>query len=127
MRAAESVALPGPGADLSRAVTCVRGRQLVQSLAGGDPYVFAGDFNVVPGSAPYRLLTTGALAPADPAYPPPPRAGGGGGWSPRLAEGMCSAYAVANGAEPAFTNFAQVAGGTARRAGSPLRCEGLCA
>ena len=80
----------------------------MQSLAGGDAYVLAGDFNVVPGSAPYRLLTTANLPPNDPAYPPPPRDGGSAGWVPGLAEGLRSAYAGANGAEPEFTNFAQV-------------------
>ena len=89
----------------------------MQSLAGGDAYVLAGDFNVVPGSAPYRLLTTANLPPNDPAYPPPPRDGGSAGWVPGLAEGLRSAYAVANGAAKAGTEGRRKAAAVFGRAG----------
>jgi 2',5'-phosphodiesterase len=102
-----------------------------KQLAGELPYVLAGDFNFVPGSACYRLVTTGRLPSTDPDSPfdsaPPSMltslfggvAGGGaaGGdrpfhreeprsLAPSEGEGLQSAYLQALGAEPAYTNYA---------------------
>lgn len=70
------------------------------------PYIFAGDFNILPDSPHYQLLTTGRLDKKDPTYPPPKY---GVEWKPE-ALAMDSAYALHNkgGYEPEFTNYAQV-------------------
>merc|ERR1712080_771496 len=70
----------------------------------GDPYIFAGDFNIIPNSPHYRLLTTGFLDASDATYPP---AKHGVEWTPTL-QGMTSAYALHHGEndEPGFTNLA---------------------
>ena len=84
-----------------------------QDLARGDDAVLAGDFNILPGSECYELITKGGG---------PAGAGGDGGslparapdgtvaakWMPTLVQPMKSAYAEKLGAEPDFTNFAQV-------------------
>jgi mRNA deadenylase 3'-5' endonuclease subunit Ccr4 len=94
-------------------------------LAGHFPYVIAGDFNFVPGSACYRLVTTGRLPPTDPDYPFD-NAGGGGyctssssssgdffqkgqprSLAPIEGEGLQSAYMQALGTEPIYTNYAE--------------------
>jgi len=76
----------------------------VQKLAGSDPYVLAGDFNVPPSSAHYKLITTGDLDRNDPSYPTPLH---GREWTSTIAP-MRSAYAVYNrGNEPDFTNYAK--------------------
>jgi 2',5'-phosphodiesterase len=81
----------------------------VQQIAvdqGNLPYVLAGDFNIKPTDAVYDLLTTMILNDTtDPFYPP---AKGGVDWEPLLLEPMQSAYAVKNGQEPDFTNYARV-------------------
>jgi 2',5'-phosphodiesterase len=74
----------------------------VQDLAGDLPYILAGDWNIKPQDSQYKLLTTGELDKEDPGYPPPQF---GMEWTP-MAEAMQSAYAVADGAEPNFTNYA---------------------
>ena len=51
--------------------------QLVQSLADpnrGEAFVFLGDFNFTPGSAPYQLYTTATLPQRHRDYPRPPGA-----------------------------------------------------
>lgn len=51
--------------------------QLVQSLADpnrGEAFVFLGDFNFTPGSAPYQLYTTATLPHRHRDYPRPPGA-----------------------------------------------------
>ncbi|KAL7530532.1 hypothetical protein ACHAXR_004330, partial [Thalassiosira sp. AJA248-18] len=67
------------------------------------PHVFAGDFNILPDSPHYKLLTTGKLEKSDPTYPPPKH---GVEWKVESLP-MDSAYALHN-TEPEFTNYAQV-------------------
>ena len=79
-----------------------------QRMAGGAdgvPVVLMGDFNLKPGDGGYDLITTGALADGLDSSPVAPE---GGEWSTSLGYPMRSAYKVANGAEPDFTNFAQI-------------------
>lgn len=83
----------------------------IQSLAKnntskeGDPYILAGDFNILPNSPHYQLLTKGYLDWSDPTYPPSKYEMT---WVPTL-KGMNSAYAIFNGGvEPKFTNYAKI-------------------
>ena len=75
------------------------------------PYIVAGDWNIKPPDAAYKLLTTGTLPTDDPAYPEPAKSKYNPDqtlmtWEPRI-EGMRSAYATAHdGQEPDFTNYA---------------------
>jgi len=73
-------------------------------VADGLPMVLCGDWNFKPGDASYRFMTTGELDTKDEAYPDY-RA-----FDPwRIEQGMVglpSAYAVVNGKEPPFTNYA---------------------
>ena len=70
--------------------------------AGGSvPHILAGDFNLMPDSSHYRLLTTGTLnAETESTYPSPKF---GAEWKP-TAKGMRSAYGESNHGEPDFTN-----------------------
>jgi 2',5'-phosphodiesterase len=74
----------------------------VQNLAGDLPYILTGDWNIKPQDAQYKLLTTGEIDKEDAGYPPTKF---GMEWTP-MAKAMQSAYAVAEGAEPNFTNYA---------------------
>lgn len=97
------------------------------SLAKNDPLLFAGDFNILPNSSTYELITTGSLDPNDESYPTPKY---NYTWTPNIGKGMLSAYAEANNGksqtqqttkqvegeeaqvavergEPDFTNYAQ--------------------
>ena len=77
-------------------------------VAQGQPLVVAGDFNFMPGSPCYNLVTTGDMDEADPCYPP---ADPTGKWSPKLLAPFRSAYlegSAGSKAEPNFTNYAQV-------------------
>ena len=79
------------------------------------PLVFAGDFNIQPADDAYTLLTTGSIDSASEAFPQPPSATSNFGkrWSPGggvLGTGMRSAYVLANGMEPDFTNNAIIKG-----------------
>jgi 2',5'-phosphodiesterase len=66
------------------------------------PYILAGDFNIKPVDAAYRLLTTGVIDPNDPAFPT------GGDWQPCQREPVRSAYAIHNqGQEPDCTNYSR--------------------
>jgi endonuclease/exonuclease/phosphatase family metal-dependent hydrolase len=75
------------------------------------PYIIAADWNIKPPDAAYKLLTTGTLAPDDPAYPEPAKSKLRPShtlmtWEPRI-QSMRSAYAACNdGQEPDFTNYA---------------------
>uniref|UniRef100_A0A7S2SSQ8 Endonuclease/exonuclease/phosphatase domain-containing protein n=2 Tax=Rhizochromulina marina TaxID=1034831 RepID=A0A7S2SSQ8_9STRA len=98
--------------------------QHVAASAAGRPFVLAGDFNFLPGSACYNLAVTGTMDPADPAYPHGAAIGSsrqgatgvegdsasesGQQWSPETGLTLRSAYAEDNGHEPEFTNFAKV-------------------
>jgi len=81
--------------------------QYVQGKAGDDPYIFAGDFNFVPGSSSYRLLTEGRWDVEHEDFPQP---GGNDdtGWSANNVQRVSSAYVLKNGREPDFTNNARV-------------------
>lgn len=67
------------------------------------PYILAGDFNIMPDSPHYKLITTGSLDKSDPTFPP---AKFGVDWTVE-AEAMDSAYAEI-GLEPEFTNYAHI-------------------
>ena len=75
-----------------------------QSMASGDPLILAGDFNFMPDSPHYSLVTTGNLSKDDVTYPTPKY---GLEWKSTI-EPMRSAYAESTNGEPDFTNFAQV-------------------
>ena len=79
----------------------------VQKIACHNPYILAGDFNFAPTDSPYKLLTTGELATSDPSYPTPPLHCPEFIWKPTLGESVQSAYAIANGVEPDFTNHSR--------------------
>lgn len=72
-------------------------------FADGCPLVLAGDFNIKPADAPYRLVLDGTMPATDPAYP---RLGAGDAWRCDLPFPLRSAYLEATGGEPAFTNYA---------------------
>lgn len=77
----------------------------VQDIAGEQlPYVLAGDWNLTPDSATYKLLTTGELPKEDASFPTPKH---DYDWSPTI-QPMKSAYADFEGSEPDFTNYARV-------------------
>ncbi|KAK3241996.1 hypothetical protein CYMTET_48292 [Cymbomonas tetramitiformis] len=86
-------------------------KQYMESMSAGAPYVLAGDFNIKPvddhgSESLYKLLTIGELAEDDPAYPTfPPRRKTN--WSPVGGAPLYSAYALATGCEPDFTNYAK--------------------
>lgn len=75
-----------------------------EKLAGSDPHILAGDFNFMPDSPHYKLITTGELWRNDPSYP---KKKWGMEWRSNI-RGMRSAYAESNHGEPDFTNYAQV-------------------
>jgi len=85
-------------------IHCDMMAQRCQDLANGDPYILAGDFNLLPDSPHYKLLTTGRLDWSDPTYPTPKY---GMEWNSNIA-GMRSAYGSSDHGEPDFTNYAQV-------------------
>ena len=68
------------------------------------PYIFAGDFNILPDSPDYNLLTTGKLDASDPTYPPPKH---GVEWKVESLP-FDSAYAKKLGSEPEFSNYAHI-------------------
>eukprot|EP00667_Euglena_gracilis_P014901 EG_transcript_15463 len=81
--------------------------QQMYRLSAGDPFVFAGDFNVKPSDAAYRLLTEGKLPDGDKALPPPlPN----DTWRPQLKLPLLSAYREVNGQEPDHTNWSHMKG-----------------
>jgi len=98
---------------------CALSAQHIQRFAHSegrqDPFIYCGDFNIKPDSSMYRLLTEGTLEPSHPDYPIPVE---GDDWRPEVQPPLLSAYKVANGSEPDFTNFAQTVG-------QPIFCETL--
>lgn len=71
----------------------------------GEAGIMAGDFNIKPGDAAYRLLTTGGLPRGDAAYPHPrPH----DPWRPDVPAPLASAYVRVRGREPGWTNFARI-------------------
>jgi mRNA deadenylase 3'-5' endonuclease subunit Ccr4 len=98
------------------AVAHVQNMALVEETSGeGDeeevlisklPHILAGDFNIKPVDSMYRLMTTGSMDESDPAWPTAHESGAL--WQPTQQEPVRSAYAVAQGREPDFTNYARV-------------------
>jgi endonuclease/exonuclease/phosphatase family metal-dependent hydrolase len=84
--------------------------QVIQKLAGEHPYVLAGDFNLIPGSSSYRLLTEGHWEVEHEDFPTP-RTDDDTGWDANNVKPLRSAYRVKNGQEPDFTNHARVGDG----------------
>ena len=74
----------------------------IQQLAGEDPFILSGDFNILPESSHYTLLTTGTIDKEDETYPDKKY---DVDWAPTL-KGMRSAYFEKNKKEPEFTNNA---------------------
>lgn len=67
-----------------------------------EPYILAGDFNIMPDSSHYSLLRTGTLDETDETYP---KEKYNMAWKPTV-QGMRSAYVEFHGKEPEFTNNA---------------------
>jgi 2',5'-phosphodiesterase len=96
-------------------IHCALSAHHLHEFAQGDPYVFAGDFNIKPQGAMYNLLTLGKVVENDETLPKSPP-----GYNmpynhntillPLRSPPMRSAYAVHDGCEPDFTNYAQVRG-----------------
>lgn len=68
------------------------------------PYILAGDFNILPDSPQYNILTKGMLDATDPTFPPPKH---GMEWRVESSP-MNSAYAYFESSEPEFTNYAHL-------------------
>ena len=81
--------------------------QRITALAKDDlPFALVGDWNFMPSSPQYAMMTQGGEVPAgDPAAPVAPAHEP---WVARVPVPLTSAYAAAHGAEPAFTNHALV-------------------
>jgi len=79
-------------------------QQRLHELAGEEPLIWCGDFNVMPGDGPYKLITEGSLDPEHEAFPPPRSHDS---WEPTVPMSLVSAYKQKLGDEPAFTNWAQ--------------------
>jgi mRNA deadenylase 3'-5' endonuclease subunit Ccr4 len=88
-------------------IHCALSAQHIQKFAKGDPYIFAGDFNIKPDSSMYQLMTTGVIDKKNPECPPPLE-DDASGWACSVTPPLGSAYMQANGEEPNFTNLAQV-------------------
>lgn len=73
------------------------------------PYIVTGDFNIVPSEIVYRFLTQTKTVPTDSvAYPKSSETlTSSYAWTPAIQSTVRSAYAVATGTEPDFTNYAQ--------------------
>ena len=80
----------------------------VKKVADGKRYVLCGDFNVKPYDACYQLLTQGSLSGefADRTPSKPDGDVVAGKFSSTVEPPLKSAYVLANGKEPDFTNFA---------------------
>ena len=80
----------------------------VKKVAAGKRYVLCGDFNIKPYDACYQLLTQGCLTGefADRTPSKPDGDTVAAKFSSQVDPPLKSAYVVANGKEPDFTNFA---------------------
>ena len=80
----------------------------VKKVANGKRYVLCGDFNIKPYDACYQLLTQGCLTGefADRTPTKPDGDVVAAKFSSQVEPPLKSAYVVANGKEPDFTNFA---------------------
>lgn len=77
----------------------------IQRLAGSDPYIFCGDFNIKPQSNMYRMLTNGGIESECDEVPEKDE-NDSSDWDFKM-KPLRSAYMVKNGKEPLFTNYAQ--------------------
>jgi exonuclease III len=79
--------------------------QFTQRYSGSLPYILCGDFNITPGSTPYKIITQGAVNENEVSdYPTP--CFPGDKWKPVLdGGGMKSAYNEVLGKEPKLTNY----------------------
>ena len=80
----------------------------VKKVADGKRYVLCGDFNIKPYDACYQLLTQGSLS-GDFADRTPTKPDGDSvamNFASKVEPPLKSAYVLANGKEPDFTNFA---------------------
>jgi len=80
--------------------------QSMQRLSGGVPCMLAGDWNSLPDSAVYGMITSGTCAPGSAGYPSAATRKTGDAWQPEVVP-MRSAYAAAHGKEPELTNHAR--------------------
>lgn len=62
-----------------------------------------GDFNVLPETSCYKLITEGTIDEKDPEYPKMPDYDL---WRPHVSRNLHSAYKLFTGTEPTFTNYA---------------------
>ncbi len=72
--------------------------------SAADPYIFVGDFNIKPESTMYRMITKGCVEAGNPDLPPIDQ---NDPWECKV-NPMGSAYATAQGSEPAYTNWSKV-------------------
>ena len=90
---------------------CALSANHLRQFSRGDPFVYAGDFNIKPGSPMYRLFTDGAISATESAAPAPVpgvEEEEGHDWYTAIQPPLRSAYFVQDGAEPDYTNYAQV-------------------
>lgn len=80
----------------------------VAAFAGTLDFVLAGDFNTVPGDSELGIVTRGSIGAEDAARPPSVEGLDIGTWERQGCAPVRSAYAVALGKEPEFTNFAWI-------------------
>jgi 2',5'-phosphodiesterase len=78
--------------------------QHIHRYAGGDPYMYVGDFNIKPDSSMYQLMTTGSL---EEEHPEMPAMEAGDNYKFAVTP-VRSAYKICNGSEPDFTNNSQI-------------------
>lgn len=91
---------------MTMTIHCELAAQHVQKIAGSKPCVLAGDWNIKPESAQYKMMTTGKMANDDLVNFPTPKHGME---FEIKAAPMRSAYAeVQGGEEPNFTNYARI-------------------
>ena len=82
--------------------------QYALNQSNGLPTVLMGDFNLKPGDAGHKLITTGQLDESLEEYPVMPEGYVGAPFDVKPQKKMESAYARVNGAEPNFTNYARI-------------------
>ena len=82
-------------------IHCSLAAQHLQRLSKSHPYVLAGDFNITPTSDMYKLLTQGRIDTTSSAFPVNEV---GDKWSTDV-HPLRSAYVIATGKEPDFTNY----------------------
>lgn len=81
-----------------------------QDICASDAGVLAGDFNIKPHDASYKMITSGKMDPSHRDFPKKASVSDGSlpeKWMPKLRFPMKSAYKEVLGHEPDFTNYAQ--------------------